>query len=163
MSFILRKLDRKAAFYPQAWLGRDDVQADALKNLRTQGNKLSVWQVDSDRANLNRIIAALAAARDTLDKLDYALIEEQSLTGLGLQCIPERGGSFDDDANSRWHQDLRCLTGSSLLGLARLIRAQAELNRVSKADVATMIIDSIETGFIDRTQIPDQLRNALGA
>ena len=79
MAFILRKLDQKASFYALDWLEDDDTQADALWSLRTKGNQLSVWLIDDNKSNLKRVIAALAAGRDTLDKIDYALIDRRVL------------------------------------------------------------------------------------
>lgn len=87
MAFILRKLDRKASFYLPDWLDEDDAQADALSSLRTKDNRLSVWRIDDDRGNLRRVVAALAAGRDFLDKLDYAVIDRQ---------VPERDGTASE-------------------------------------------------------------------
>lgn len=58
----------------------------ALSSLRTKDNRLSVWRIDEDRGNLHRVVAALAAGRDFLDKLDYAVIDLQALDSLGIQA-----------------------------------------------------------------------------
>ena len=149
MAFILRKLDRKAAFYRADSIQDGDVQADALYDLRTSSNTLSVWMIEENLANLNRVIAALAAGRETVDKLDYALIERQSLDQLGIEVVKAKGGSYDDQANALWHQDLRGLSGAKLVDLAYLIQEKAELGRVQKKKVAALIVTSVHKGFID--------------
>ena len=125
MAFILRKLDRKAAFYRIEGIEDGDVQADALFDLRTFSNALSVWMIEENRGNLNRIIAALAAGRETVDKLDYALIERQRLDELGIRLVQVNGVSCDDQENLRWHQDLQGLSGVKLVGLAYIIQEYA--------------------------------------
>lgn len=162
MSFVLRKLNNKAAFHPVDWIEEGNVQADVFSSLRTTGNSLSVWVIDKDRTNLNRIVAAMAAGRDTLDKLDYALIDKQELDPLGIQSIQEKGKSADENANISWHEDIKELSGIKLLDLAVLIKAKAELKRVQKNDIRNLIVNSINRGYISPSRIKDQLREKLG-
>lgn len=161
MSFVLRKLDRKAAFYQLPTLKVGDVQADALADLKTSGNALSVWMVQENLANLDRIVAALAAKRDILAKLDYALLERHALDSLGIQVVQKRGDSFDDQANDLWHQDLMDLSGTKLLKLAAMMQAKAKLVRHNKGEVRDFIAASIDDGFIDLDLIKPSLRKQL--
>lgn len=161
MAFILRKLDRKAAFYRVNWIVDGDVQGDALYDLRTFSNTLSVWLVEEDRANLNRIIAALAAGRQTVDKFDYALVERQKLAQLGIRFVKIDGISCDEKSNTIWHQDLRDLSGKKLVNLAYVIQEYAELERVQKNKVAALIAASLEQGFIDPSRIGERIKTRL--
>ena len=161
MSFVLRKLDRRAAFHSVDWVRSGDVAGDALCNLRTQGNALSVWLIDDSRTNLERIIAAVAAGRMKLDKLDYALIGPERLEELGICITQEKGASGDDDANALWHQDLRNLSGTKLVELAVLMQTHSEFKRVHKKEVGRLIAASIQGGFIDPSRLDDRLRKEL--
>ena len=161
MEFVLRKLDRRAAFHPLDWIQEGDVAADALSNLRTIGNALSVWQIDEKRTNLARVVAALAAGRMKLDKIDYALLDRQTLEPLGIRLVKEAGGSFDRDANTLWHQDMTGLSASKLLELACTLQTRAEFKRIHKKDVRSLIVASIHDGFIDPTQLETKLREDL--
>lgn len=161
MPFVLRKLDRKAAFYGIPTIPDGDVQADALSDLRTKENALSVWLIDDDRVNLNRILAALAATRDALVKLDYALISQHDLGSLRIEIVSNKGVSCDAEANARWHRDVRGLSGRKLVEFAATVRANAELVRVQKGDVGAHIANSINNGFIDRVRLKPDLRMAL--
>lgn len=91
MPFVFRKLDRKARFYRVKWTGTDDVQADALREFRTKGNALSIWLIDDSLSNLERVIAAVAAGRDRLCNLDYALIDRTLLDELDIQVRSQEG------------------------------------------------------------------------
>jgi len=161
MSFVLRKLDRRAAFHSVDWVRSGDVAGDALCNLRTQGNALSVWLIDDNRTNLERIIAAVAGGRMKLDKLDYALIESGRLETLGIHMTQEKGMSCDDDANALWHQDLHNLSGAKLVELAVTMQAHSEFKRVNKKEVGRLIAASIRGGFIDPSRLDDKLLKEL--
>lgn len=161
MKFILRKLDRRAAFHALDWIPKGDVSADALSDLRTTGNTLSVWQIDEDRTNLERVVAALAAGRMKLDKLDYALLDRTILDSLGVSLVNESGCSCDADANALWHQDIIGLSGSKLLELAFTLQAHAEFARVQKKAVGDLISTSVDNGFIDVDLLQNKLRQDL--
>lgn len=161
MPFVLRKLDRKAAFYPIDGIPDGDVQADALSDLRTRANALSVWLVDEDRGNLHRIVAALAAGRMQLAKLDYALIDQRALEALDIQVVPKGGLSCDVEANARWHRDILELSGAKLVELAAALQTEAALERVQKSDVRAHIVHSISMGFIDPNGLEETIRVAV--
>ena len=159
MAFILRKLDQKASFYALDWLEDDDTQADALWSLRTKGNQLSVWLIDDNRSNLNRIVAALAAGRDTLDKIDYALIDRQVLDSLDIRVSKVDGLSLDAGANQHWHYDLTNLSGKQLVALALYMRQG--LMREPKSKVKTAILESIHSGVVAKDALLKSLLKSL--
>lgn len=161
MALVLRKLDRRAAFYRGLGVDVGDVQADAISDLRTSKNALSVWQVNDDHTNIDRIVAALAAGRMNLDKLDYALIDAETLDELNIGIVQKRGRSLDDRANDLWHYDLTELTGTSLVNLAFMIQEKAMFVRVQKARIGSVIEASVRHGFIDSSRLKDGLRKAL--
>ena len=160
MPLILRKLDKKASFYAQEWLEDDDVQADALSSLRTKDNQLSVWLIDDDRSNLNRVIAALASGRDHLDKVDYALIDRRFIDSLDIQVSKVDGRSPDMGANQHWHCDLARLSGKQLLALALGMR-KGLVVREPKSKVRTAILESIDSGVVAKNAIKITLLESL--
>ena len=52
------------------WLAGDEVQADALVDLSTKDNELSVWLIENDKSNLEHVVTALAANCNTISNLD---------------------------------------------------------------------------------------------
>ena len=127
MPFLLRAI-RRNRWRPElpTWLGSDDVPADPLGDLSTLDNKLSVWYVDDAQQNLGRVSAAIAAGREKIDKLDYALIDIDTLTRLGSESKKTPGESPDDHANKNWHYDLHRLSGKALTSLAKAILPKTE-------------------------------------
>jgi hypothetical protein len=62
------------------WLSEDDIPADPLGDFaNTTCNSLSVWLVNEDKANFTRVVTAMAASRERIDKLDYVLFREELL------------------------------------------------------------------------------------
>ena len=51
---------------------------DAIGDLRTTDNKLSVWKADTQE-DINDAIVALALNRDSVSKLSYFLLKEEDL------------------------------------------------------------------------------------
>ena len=159
MAFILRKLDQKASFYALDWLEDDDTQADALWSLRTKGNQLSVWLIDDNKSNLKRVIAALASGRDTLDKIDYALIDRRVLESLDIPVSKVDGLSPDAGANQHWHFDLTKLSGKQLVALAVYMREG--LVREPKSKVKTAVLESIHSGVVAKDALSNTLLDSL--
>jgi hypothetical protein len=72
-------------------MGAGDAPADALSDLRTENNALSVWIIESDHASLNMALAALASNREKFDKLDYTLIDEGILRSIPIAWVSSDG------------------------------------------------------------------------
>ena len=103
--YLLRKIE-KNRWMPEAYVAQDDVPADALRDLQTGSNKLSVWLIEEDKSDLERIVVALAAMRNVLSNLDYALLDSGILDKINIKMSDSLGNSPDLTANSRWHRDL---------------------------------------------------------
>ncbi len=144
------------------WLGSDDVPADPLGDLSTLDNKLSVWYVDDAQQNLGRVSAALAAGREKIDKLDYALIDIDTLTRLGIESKKTPGESPDDHANKNWHYDLHRLSGKALTSLAKAILPQTESRaRLLPKKVKELIKAGLSNAELDSERLKPEVRKGL--
>ncbi len=100
MSLLFRKV-RESRWYTAgdaaefAWLPASDAQADALDDLRTKSNALSVFVINEDRSNLERVATAFAASGDELTNIDYAIFDDDVLHRLGVPPRPEPGRTPD--------------------------------------------------------------------
>ena len=162
MPLILRTL-RKNKFVHElqpAWILQDEIQADALKDLETTDNDLSVWLIEEDLSNLDRVLAALAANRDQLANIDFALISLDVLTELGLLFQATPGVTADKEV-SLLHRDLIRLTANRLASLAQAIKRYARLERRSKAQVRSLLLDSIAAGHIDPSSLKEGIASKL--
>src|SRR5438045_1847252 len=128
MPFLLRKLTKQKwqPEYAIGWLLEGDLQADALNDLATQNNELSVFHIDDDKSNLNRVVAALAAKRDSLDKLDYALVASQIADDAGFKTRMIKGDTADEAVN-QWHRDITELSVANLANLAVVIKQRGQI------------------------------------
>ncbi len=78
---IFRKISQ-AKWYP---INSGSIQADAVTaDLRTTGNKLSLWLFDSSaEENLDKVGLALASRLDKLAPIDLSWVDEDQLSAIG--------------------------------------------------------------------------------
>jgi hypothetical protein len=136
--------------------GDGDVPADALSDLRTEDNALSVWSVESDHRNLNVALAALASGRDRLDKLDYTLLDEATLQAIPITCIRSDGKTPHSSANKSIHRDLTELTVQKI-GRLSLEMMPLRRMRVPQKEIKRLLQESLKTGALDRNLIGPKL------
>lgn len=147
---LLRKI-RKAKWYKNPdvpWLSQKELQADALGDIATAANKLSVYLIEEDKSNLNRVIAALAVQRGNSANFDYALFDLNTIDLLQLEYDRTKGETLDARVND-WHYDLKQLTASKLLELAYTIRG-SEISRCREKMVLEIIEEAVASKFIDK-------------
>ncbi len=146
-----------------SWLPPGELQADALRDIRTIRSALSVYLLGSEISRA-RIIGALAAKKDRLSQVDYVLLELNFLesTGLILRNTPEHGKTFDNDVN-KVHYDIVNLSPLKLYELAQYISKRVTDKRClcNKAEVAEFINHSIDSGYIDKNMLKDRLVRKL--
>jgi len=74
MPRLIRRI-RKARWTLQAWLGEGELPSDVFLDLNSKDNTLSLWLVEDDNSNLNRVLAAMAA-QGSPDAFDYAVLDK---------------------------------------------------------------------------------------
>lgn len=162
MSYILRGIGKKSWWYKDQrpdfpWLKEGELLADVFKAIQTKEGSLSVYAVDSDQTHLNRIIAALACTRDSLQDYDYVLVPA-SVIEEKFELRETKGDTADDEVNE-WHLDIAHLTPSKLTSLAYIFRDHREsMNKLPRKKVEYEIRSGINSGFIDRNKIKDRLK-----
>ncbi len=159
---LLRKIT-KAKWYDQPWLPQGQIQADALVDLRTQNNELSVWRIEPDESNLNAIVAALASSKTSrIDKLDYVLLDDAALERLDITYVKSQGDSPHTDANVRWHCDLVGLTVAKVVELAREVkRCEPAHKRLPHTAVRAILKSALDGGMLERKVVEEALVSEL--
>lgn len=155
MAFVLRKI-RQTRWETEEGVGLvtlESIPSDPLGDLQTSGGKLSLWVIEDDHSNLERVIAALASTCSSLSNFDYALFDMEVLDGLGLAYEHVDGASPDHVANVKWHRDLVGLTGMQILRLAERIWSTSERRRVGEREVGRMIASSVEASHLNASQV----------
>jgi len=154
MAYLLRKI-RKSRLYKTeetAWLSEDDLQADALGDLVEQANKFSVFIIDENQSNFERVVAALGANTDRPSNIDYALFNEKIVYDLDIK-IENVSGELPDEQVNNWHNDLYELSASKVFSLAMAIKSKAKIDRIYPRQILNLVANSLMKGQIDRPRI----------
>lgn len=158
MPFLLRII-RRSKWYGAADAvesALSDFPADPLADLNTKENKLSVWYVDEDKSNLERIAAAIGAKRDSLAPLDYALFDYDLLSNMKIELTRSDGDTRDKHVNEAWHRDLIELSALALVDLARELAKLSHMDRIPEKKIKQLIVAGVTNEQIDRSKIRDK-------
>ena len=145
---------------PNGSLEADAIQADAMSDLKTENNALSVWRINDDRTNLEQIIIALAAKLSKPTHLDYALFDQQFLVNNEFKIEQVPGETPCAAANS-CHFHLTELSVHKLTEVAELIKGKAERNRCTKKETLALIKRAIDSGDISREGLDTRIVEAV--
>ena len=136
------------------WLPENEIQSDALGDLQTRANKLSVFRIETED-DTERVAIALAANRDNLANLDYAIFEDTTLVPAGISILQQEGETPDPEAN-KLHYDLTNLTVRELGLLAQAVAAGEHSRKLPK-DVKAGLQRGIQSGDLDQGRLKPQL------
>jgi len=155
MPRLIRRI-RKARWTLQAWLGEGELPSDVFLDLNSKDNTLSLWLVEDDNSNLNRVLAAMAA-QGSPDAFDYAVLDKARLEACGFVLERVDGATPDSDANRQWHFDAKQLSTRLLQVLADELKNGIQ-DRVSPASVKKAVIESIALGQLVVDSMPQRAR-----
>ena len=160
MPFFLRKISiRRWDSLP--WLPTGDLQADSLKDLKTENNCLSVWWVEDDLSNLDQVVAALAANCDDVANFDYSLFDQNLISVDNIEAKRIKGASLDENANSSWHRDLAEMSGFKLVRLAKSIFTGSTKKRILEKQVLKLIAKAVASGNIDKASLKEKVKEKV--
>jgi hypothetical protein len=134
------------------WLAPADLQADALSDLATKGNKLSVFLIADKDDSLTRVVAALAANSQVIWDFEYALFDEAALSQINISMEVTEGDTPDSLVNT-WHRDLIELTAAKSMKLASIVREQAERSFILSKQVRALVAEALMSNKLDRTRL----------
>lgn len=160
---FLRKLNRRPVWLePLEWLGDEEINVEAVQDLLNPSseNCLSLYRTEDDESRIGRVLAAIAASRDHLTKIDYAVFSETTAERVGLILNPTPAETLDEGVNNQ-HVDVIHLTGHKAASLARAMSAENRFCRVWPEKVKELLNTSIEAGRIDRSKINDAVKEKL--
>ena len=142
---------------PQIAAQLGGLQADSLKNFRTDSNNLSVFIIDDGDDSIKRILAAIACKRNVLTEMDFATFDYNIVEELGIKVLDIPGTTPDAKVNEL-HIDLNILTADKVLTLAKYTSDNATLKRLSKKKVLKEIVKRINDGDFKLTDVNKEIR-----
>lgn len=159
MSFLVRKIS------PSKWDvdAEGPINADAVTNcLRTSGNTLSFWKVESE-GEIADAILALAASNDNLDKMDIVVVPESIFTGnnISIQLTPGRTACAD---LAETHRDLSNLTLRDLGFIADVLADKirtGQTTRFTMSKLRAILISAIDEGRLDFEKLSEGIQKKL--
>jgi hypothetical protein len=158
MAKLLRKVKRQNRWFKtdaHPLLDIGDVPADPLGDLNTSENRLSVYRVDEDLANIERIARALALNGQHLDSVGYVLFDA-SLLGTASIGLDHTDGATQDSVVNKYHSDLTNLTGNKLVALTRLILLEGESDTILKKRIVELVKEGLSS-----KELPEKVRAML--
>lgn len=142
--------------------------SDAISDLRTKGNTISVWHtIDLQKENIKNILAIMALNCDKIDKVFYVALDEDVLKSKGLQIEPVAGNceSITNPEILNRHRDLVKVDYWHLGYLAEYIYELIDAGQVfsvNATEVKGYINEMISANEIDSTKLDDKKRVQLG-
>lgn len=161
MPLLLRKIN-KDRWYSVPWL-KNKASADALCNLQTTGNTLSVWHIEDDLSNLLQVVAAIVTTWKEPAEFDYALIDQDLLTNISAKIEPTIGETHYKQANDFWHRDIVELSAEKLAGLANIIMQNGKRERLYERQVIDIVKKEVTQGIIDINNLKGKLKSTIAA
>ena len=157
MVVAIRKINKKVLWdptpAPNEKLPDGELRADALAELKTTENKLSVFIVDGIAPE--RLLTALGCAgRDNVGAVDYIEFDYDVINALGLQIL-DAPGETPDTAVNLCHRDLAQLTASKLAEFANRLFRDGVKKRLVDKEVGKLVNIGIKNGNIDSAQIKE--------
>lgn len=139
---------------------------DAISDLRTTDNKLSVWKADTPE-DINDAIVALALNRDSVSKLSYFLLNEKDLDKIDIKISDKQAGvaaGLDSRILTK-HRDLIDLDywrlGYLAEHLTKLAKDENNRKNCSASEVKKLLERYKKEHKITPEQVKDKLKEKL--
>ena len=160
MPLAFRKIDHKILWSKEPiddeerkWLLEGELRADALVDIKTKGNRLSIYLVDEAAGiTKERLVGALAAKGEFVGKVDYVVFDLDILNELHIDVDAIVGETPDQDVNT-CHRDLMRLTARKLADIANALYRRGEVKRLNDREVGRLINFGVRAGHIQRQRM----------
>lgn len=145
MAFLVRKISRGK--WPNEPVQKEEIEADAISDIRTTKNTLSLWRVESEAEIESAVLALSASSKsEQIETIDIVWIPESVFDNYGIEISEETPGDtvVEDLANN--HRDLIHITYKTLGDIAEIITKeildQAHYKKVTKSKVKELLINA---------------------
>lgn len=136
---------------------------DAISDLKTTDNTLSVWRVET-KEDLNDVLVALALSREKVDKIVYCLLDETVLNRLEIQLSNAKLGDapgLDSSILSK-HRDLIELDFWRLGYLAEYMLSYLSISEnqklIQRSEVKKLLTEYKDSGKLDISKMKPKLK-----
>lgn len=164
MPWLLIKA-RRTHFFGDKWQECLNSQCAPSQLVKCVKNgELSVWIIEDDESNLDRVLAALASNCDSLEDLSFVVASQEAVDQLQIPIHNRPGTTPDDEANHLWHRDLVGLSNDLLFALSRAINSAIDKSaKRTKPQIRQLIKKGIESGELDQSKISPRILDKLAS
>ena len=144
------------------WLSNNELPSDALLNVKTQGNSLSIYILDDDGNDLDIILCAHASTRDHINPIDFAVIPDNILSEIGLETYDTQGQTLVSHVNDL-HQDLVHISADKLVNMIKSTITYGCICRLTPAKVKKLMKLYVDDGTIKIEQLKPSVQSKLSS
>ena len=166
MSYYVRKINRAKWNESEALSNEEDINklnADYLATcLRTQQGIISLWKIDN-LCEINDVAIAICSTGEHVDKVDFALLDENELQKIGIVPINEPEGTYKikdqhymvDNLNYKKIGSLACLI------LNTINNKENGYIRISSSVIRQLLLEAINNNEL-KLPLNEHLMKELG-
>jgi len=163
MALLIRKF-AKSKWKVEQLDNNDDIGSDALTScLRTTGNTLSVWQVETQE-EVSKGILAIVSNQDRIETIDIIKLDPAELLEKNIDIEVTDGDSVVESL-VKSHRDLSNLTYKKM-GIIKDFMIEGIRNnltqRVNRAQQIELLKDAIKNDLVAPVALKPKVREALG-
>lgn len=142
----------------------EDTPADAITGhcLKTSGDNLSTWKIDS-KEKLTEGVLAIVSAQDNHEALDVVCFSPESLVDDGLK-LEETDGRTAIKSFIKNHIDISELNYKKLGVIAGYIINEVKNNRAirfTSSELKKLLLEALDNGLLEKDDLSDDLRDKL--
>jgi hypothetical protein len=164
LAWLLRKIHKSAWIDKPEWLVGNEAPAVVLHDFEADANDLSLWWIEEDRSNLDRVVAALAGNCEYLGIVDVVLFPTELVEAAACGALaPTQGSCHDEHVASTWHRDLTQLSTHRVAELARVVYrdARSDFMRFPKAQTKRLLQAALEKSWLPSDRLLESLKKHL--
>jgi len=163
LRFIYKNLDWDKTHF-SSWLKEDELPACIIKDLRADGNALSLWEISDDKSNLLDVIAAFAfeSRGDIKNDWNFALLRSNYLDEVNFapSDIPAKTAYT---SMNRYHHSFPKLSISKVVYFAHLLRKHGKFDTKSWKEIEARLTEVNSKGQLNKKMLKSpKLKARLG-
>ena len=145
MAILVRKIAR--AKWPEESCSINMLSGDAISDLRTTNNTISLWRVDSEAELLTAMLALAASSKSSkIENVSLVWFPEEALLNRNIQLDTDSPGDTIVSDLAQFHRDACKITYKSLGDLAVLIMTELiqekHYKRFGRAEVKQALVNA---------------------
>lgn len=157
MPYLLRAINRENWPEPEEDASVKDLDADALNDLKTQDNTLSMWYADSEDELRTAIVAYLASMDKwvELESIDFIIVDLLDVKNLGINIVNEPNFTYIKEYKEK-HRDLADLKYDSIEQIADVIIKSINEGKdriVDRGEIRSLFEEVVRTGKLKSEDI----------